>query len=517
MKSTRSSARSRVSRKRPEPVSITDPLRALVRGLTRARGFALFFAVCNQPVERDRLIAMLGEALPETDMPRVILDKHTADILAEIRAQAPGSSGPVMIIGLESAVSTGMDHHDILTVLNLQRPRWKDELSVPVVFWVPEYVLGFLEREAPDFYDWRSDTIAFPDIESGEIDTIRQFSWSPTVETNLSIDQRNARIQELKERLEKTSYLDPTVQILRAQWLNALSEQLVITGSVDEALVHYQEAALIFKKHGYKQGHAVVMCNIARILFDKGEIDSALEIFNKNLVDFEKLGDKHNYGIILGEIARIYVIKGDINEAFRLYTEALKFFDDKRGHAITLVNIAGVLRAQGNIEKANKALKNASLIFEEIGDKRSYAIALENIARIQYNNGNFNDALNFYNKSLEIYRRIGDSAGIAHCLWPLGQIKTQFGMYHDALDLFSQSMEINSRLGNLQGISVVGLDYGRLLLETGASGQGIAVLERSRDGFIKLGRKNLADEAQKLIDAHSHSEPSSPKNKTADP
>ncbi len=78
-------------------------------------------------------------------------------------------------------------------------------------------------------------------------------------------------------------------------------------------------------------------------------------------------------------------------------------------------------------------------------------------------------------------------------------------------------MEINSRLGNLQGISVVGLDYGRLLLETGASGQGIAVLERSRDGFIKLGRKNLADEAQKLIDAHSHSEPSSPKNKTADP
>ena len=29
----------------------------------------------------------------------------------------------------------------------------------PVVFWVADYLVGLLGREAPDFFDWRSDTL----------------------------------------------------------------------------------------------------------------------------------------------------------------------------------------------------------------------------------------------------------------------------------------------------------------------------------------------------------------------
>lgn len=560
MKSTRSSARSRASGKRTESVTITEPLKALVRGLSRSNGFTLFFAVCNWPAERDRYISMLGEALRDNPVHLIALTEGATDLLAEIREKIPDPKGPVMVIGLESAIPSIQPRHDILTVLNLQRPRWRKELSVPVVFWIPEYVLGFIEREAPDFFDWRSDTILFPDIESSEIDAIRQLTWSPVIEGNLRIEQRLDLIKELRARLEGPVLSETYDSVIRARWLTELARNLTFIGDENEALTLFRKAVSIFNEHKYYLESAGVSADIAHILYNKGEVDEALGLFEASLKMSIKQNNPRTQALILMDIARIKYDKGDIKGSLVLQKKAKNIFNkigDRRSCALVLSDIARNLHCVGNIDKALSMHKEAADILEELGDKRSYAVTLSNVAQILYEKGNLDEALLLYKKQLSFFEEKGDAKsrgivlasianierekgnieealrlhrenlayfektgdvnGIAHSLASIGQIEMQKGQFQAAIEHLSKSYEINADLSNLHGISFIGLDYGFLLANRGDKINGLAVLERSRDGFLKLGRKDLADEAQHLIDTYSPSPHASPQKKTAAP
>ena len=46
----------------------------------------------------------------------------------------------------------------------------------------------------------------------------------------------------------------------------------------------------------------------------------------------------------------------------------------------------------------------------------------------------------------------------------------------------------------------MGLNLGQLLCMAGQREEGLAILTRSRDGFLKLGQPQVAEETQSLID-----------------
>ena len=57
------------------------------------------------------------------------------------------------------------------------------------------------------------------------------------------------------------------------------------------------------------------------------------------------------------------------------------------------------------------------------------------------------------------------------------------------------------------GICAVGLDFGQLLCAAGKRDEGVKILARSRDGFIKLGRPDHAQHVQGIIDKLSKDQP----------
>ncbi len=77
-----------------------------------------------------------------------------------------------MVLGLEESNDPSDAEHPVLWTLNLSRPDWPQKLPRPVVLWVPEYMLGLLEWEAPDFLDWRSDTMNFGDMSLEEVNAL---------------------------------------------------------------------------------------------------------------------------------------------------------------------------------------------------------------------------------------------------------------------------------------------------------------------------------------------------------
>lgn len=68
-----------------------------------------------------------------------------------------------------------------------------------------------------------------------------------------------------------------------------------------------------------------------------------------------------------------------------------------------------------------------------------------------------------------------------------------------AFELLDKSYRINLKLNRLDGTCYVGSLLGQLLCMGGNSEEGIEILQRSKDGFAKLGRSEEAFEIGRMI------------------
>jgi Tn3 transposase DDE domain len=100
---------------------------------------------------------------------------------------------------------------------------------------------------------------------------------------------------------------------------------------------------------------------------------------------------------------------------------------------------------------------------------------------------------------LEACEPLGDPDSIAHTLWSVAQIELRQQHFEQAFEHLAASYDINLKLGRLDAICSVGQDFGQLLCVAGDREKGLAVLERSRDGFVKLGRPENSSYVQSII------------------
>ena len=68
-----------------------------------------------------------------------------------------------------------------------------------------------------------------------------------------------------------------------------------------------------------------------------------------------------------------------------------------------------------------------------------------------------------------------------------------------AYEYLAESYQINLKLGRLDGICFVGMDLGGLLCQANQKEEGLRILERSQEGFEKLGQNELSEQVKELI------------------
>jgi tetratricopeptide (TPR) repeat protein len=134
-----------------------------------------------------------------------------------------------------------------------------------------------------------------------------------------------------------------------------------------------------------------------------------------------------------------------------------------------------------------------------LGEKRARAITLGDIARLLAAKGDVDQALKLHQEKLAIVEVLGDPDSIAHTLWSVAQIELRQQHFEQAFEHLAASYDINLKLGRLDAICSVGQDFGQLLCVAGDREKGLAVLERSRDGFVKLGRPENSSYVQSII------------------
>jgi tetratricopeptide (TPR) repeat protein len=350
---------------------VAAAFRALRRGITRGRGFSLYLCACNAPPARDKLIEQLAVSLPESMVHRHEPIAGEDDLLETVAGLlADGDPGPVMIVGLEQVLAEPDWAERFLSALNLRRSEWPARVPYPVAFWLPGHLLGRLTSGAPDFFDWRSDTLEFPEISIGQTRVFATRDFFFGVDPRFSKQEQDERVAELRARLAATpNSEDEQVCRTRLQWWDELADLMRTRGEVDEALrIRTEEELPVYQRLGAVREMAVTQGDIADLLMARGQLDEALRIrTEEQLPVFQRLGAVRELAVTQGQIAAILRARGQLDEALRIRTEeelpVYQRLGDVRELLVCRANIAAILlmRMQQSKDKSDRTQANQLL------------------------------------------------------------------------------------------------------------------------------------------------------------
>lgn len=482
---------------------VGDSLRSLRHGLSLADGFALFVAVCNTPADRDQLIRALGESLPGTRLLTVRVNEDTVDPLDEIRLQVgPAPEGPVMLVDLEKAIPSSQKYHPVLQALNWSRPEWPS-IGQPVVFWVADYLVGLMGRGAPDFFDWRSDTLFFPALTTDELQPFLSESWKGGSDGRMSERQRRARIQELHSRISTTSNSDHSfVLATRADWLDELGLHLQLLGDYGAAEDYHRQALEINERLGRQKSIARASTNLGHLFRLRGELPEAERMYRNALVISERLEWQEGIAIAFVNLGVFFESRGDLIEAERLARKALEINERlgrQQGIAKAYINLGNLCRMGGDLIGAERFARKALEICDRQGLQEGVAAIYGNLGIIHGLRRDLATAEEMFRQSLEIDERLGKRGNIAITCGNLGFVYRLRGDLTEAERMYRKEMEIGEHLGQPEIIARANADLGRLCEDrsnpTGASEH----YTKARDLYTKLGNPREIELMQRRL------------------
>ncbi len=127
------------------------------------------------------------------------------------------------------------------------------------------------------------------------------------------------------------------------------------SGNYDLALRKGQDAILVYKTYGDKDGEAKAMTCCANVLYLTGQFDEALKIYESALRIYEEMKNNSGIGKIYNNIAVVYVKKGDYITAIEFYNISIDYkyiCEDYWGIALTYRNIAVLYEVQNDLRNA---------------------------------------------------------------------------------------------------------------------------------------------------------------------
>jgi len=232
--------------------------RALLRSLRWTEGFGVLFVQCS-PAEGSDLVKRVRQDLAGKTIEVLTLNAEDTNLFDCVEALPNKDDIDVLFVqGLEQSIyayersrawetpSQAYTYSEasvprLLSHLNLNRELFYKQFKVFFVFLVPLFVLKYVSRRAPDFFDWRSGVLEFPaDVETAEREYQRLFFSGHYIKyLTWTQSERNRKILELQAWLEEPEItLDRRANLLQQQALlfNASEEHKEAIASYDQAL-----------------------------------------------------------------------------------------------------------------------------------------------------------------------------------------------------------------------------------------------------------------------------------------
>lgn len=136
--------------------------------------------------------------------------------------------------------------------------------------------------------------------------------------------------------------------------------------------------------------------------FRRGQLDEAIEKFQAALGSADEnsrqVAELYNdLGVVHTQLAEYEAAYEALNEAMERFTAS----EDKKGQGQTLGNLAAVLQAEGDLEKAIESYKMAATLLEESGENDMAMYAWQAVSKIRMKQGQYIAAIGAYEEGIE--------------------------------------------------------------------------------------------------------------------
>jgi tetratricopeptide (TPR) repeat protein len=436
-----------------ETLVVVDDRERLAHALRLARGFALFFVRCNVPAYRAELVAHLKAQLAR---PVVEVDLEGEPDVYPAVARAAGSSAEdavLFVYGLEHHLPSGDPERaqQTLRALNWRRAAYQ-RLGWPLAFWLPEYALAMVAREAPDFYDWNSGVFEIevpqPQREALLADAL---ALPDEAEASLPVEEKRARLRLLEglwEEYRGESLAERQARLQVALKMARLHESL---GDYNQARRLYEESLHIAEELGDRAGVARVLHNLGVLAQQQGDYGRAWQFYEESLRISEELGDRAGVARVLHNLGVLAQQQGDYGRAWQFYEESLRIEEelgDRAGVAQTLHNLGVLAQDTGEYSRARHLYQESLRIAEELGDRAGVATTLHQLGMLAQDTGDYGQARQFYQESLRIKEELGNRAGVAITTAQLALLEEAEENLERALELITRAEELFAGLGS---------------------------------------------------------------------
>jgi tetratricopeptide (TPR) repeat protein len=392
------------------------------------------------------MIRFLLESLPGVEMDAVVLDEHVTDPLQVVLDQLSAErQGPIMIVGLEKAVHSDQPEHPVLFNLNLSRPEWPRKLPRPVVLWVPEYVLALLGREAPDFLDWRSDTVYF--LEQPALPQASPELWMDILWDRMPEPLRRQRIEELRSRiLQWGEKSDP---LTYSGWLRELGDHLSILGDFKEAERQYLAGLAAAEAAGEGPTLSLFYARLHKLCNNQGRDSESVEYLQKFFETGGASLDEPKEAIFASIISTIHDPEQDdlTEENLRLLLDYFRQTNNWEAASSLLYSLGFLLFRRGKITEAEHVLLEALEIEDRWGRSSDMGEQLRLLGDIYIAKGDLERAEGVLMQSLAIGQELGNRMGVASSYLDLGSLFKLRGDLNEAADALTKANAIFSEIG----------------------------------------------------------------------
>jgi len=441
-----------------ETLVVVDDRERLAHALRLARGFALFFVRCNVPAYRAELVAHLKAQLAR---PVVEVDLEGEPDVYPAVARAAGSSAEdavLFVYGLEHHLPSGDPERALQTLraLNWRRAAYQ-RLGRPLAFWLPEYALAMVAREAPDFYDWNSGVFEIevpqPQREALLADAL---ALPDEAEASLPVEEKRARLRLLEglwEEYRGESLAERQARLQVALKMARLHESL---GDYSQARRLYEESLHIAEELGDRAGVARVLHNLGVLAQQQGDYGQARHLYQESLRIAEELGDRAGVASLLHNLGSVLQALGDLAGAKACYERALGIWERALGPehphvAIAVNNLGLVLQALGDLAGAKACYERALRIDEAAfgPDHPNVARDVNNLGRVLQALGDLAGARECFQRALRIDEAAfgpdhpnvaRDVNNLGSVLWALGDLAGARECFQRALGILRQRL-----------------------------------------------------------------------------
>jgi tetratricopeptide (TPR) repeat protein len=443
----------------PNALDEESELRALVRALGFAEKFSLLFVRCNQPVQRQRLMAAVRKQLPQMTIQEIHLREPISHLLDEIRQQmTEPPPNAIFVTGLEHSLPS-LEHapaSPFVANLNVARDLFTRDLPCPLVLWVPEYVLIAITQGAPDFFSIRSGVFSFVVVPSEAVPLTRSLLDGTIGDArNLSAKEKQERIQEIEALLSDFQNLPFSQRDRRteAQLLDRLGLLFFDLGNFQEAEKKFRDSSELWQAIGDGSSLVNSYHHLGMLAQARGTYGEALTWYRQALAINEKLGNRANMTTSYHHLGMLAQARGAYDEALTWYRQALALDEalgNRAGMANAYFRLGVVAHIRRAYDEARTWYRRALAINEELGNRVGLAASYHNLGLVAQELGAYDEACTWYRQALAINEELGNPMSMAISYGQLAALLTARGEVDEALLLNLQGLTLNAELQSPQ-------------------------------------------------------------------